>query len=105
MAFLGVHVYKWVARGDGVDALEVRKLLTHVAPVHLPVFAEAPHPVFAEAPHDGQRREYRRRAGQEVGDQYFQSLIINSLREVAADSSREVPREQGSEGKFPYWKN
>ena len=56
MAFLGVHVYKWVARGDGVDALEVRKLLTHVAPVHLPVVAEAPH-------HDGQRREYRRRAG------------------------------------------
>ena len=97
MAFLGVHVYKWVARGDGVDALEVRKLLTHVVPVNLPVFAEAPH--------DGQRREYRRRAGQEVGDQYFQSLIINSLREVAADSSREVPREQGSEGKFPYWKN
>ena len=97
MAFLGVHVYKWVARGDGVDALEVRKLLTHVAPVNLPVVAEAPH--------DGQRREYRRRAGQEVGDQYFQSLIINSLREVAADSSREVPREQGSEGKFPYWKN
>ena len=97
MAFLGVHVYKWVARGDGVDALEVRKLLTHVVPVKLPVFAEAPH--------DGQRREYRRRAGQEVGDQYFQSLIINSLREVAADSSREVPREQGSEGKFPYWKN
>ena len=97
MAFLGVHVYKWVARGDGVDALEVRKLLTHVVPVELPVFAGTPH--------DGQRREYRRRAGQEVGDQYFQSLIINSLREVAADSSREVPREQGSEGKFPYWKN
>ena len=84
--------------GDGVDALEVRKLLTHVVPVNLPVFAEAPH--------DGQRREKnRRRPGQEVGDQYFQSLIINSLREVAADSSREVPREQGSEGKFPYWKN
>lgn len=55
MAFLGVHVYKWVARGDGVDALEVRKLLTHVAPVHLPVFAEAPHPVIlaVRRPHDG----------------------------------------------------
>ena len=65
MAFLGVHVYKWVARGDGVDALEVRKLLTHVVPVNLPVFAEAPHPVFAEAQHDGQRREKnRRRPGQ-----------------------------------------
>ena len=63
MAFLGVHVYKWVARGDGVDALEVRKLLTHVVPVILPVFAQAPH--------DGQRREYRRRAGQEVGASIF----------------------------------
>ena len=102
MAFLGVHVYKWVARGDGVDALELRKLLAHFAPAKLHDVIEQ---FCAGTPHDGQRREYRRRAGQEVGDQYFQSLIINSLREVAADSSREVPREQGSEGKFPYWKN
>ena len=37
MAFLGVHVYKWVARGDGVDALEVRALLTHPVPVKLEI--------------------------------------------------------------------